>query len=218
MTIPLAVLGFFAVTLGWIGIPTTFPVLGNFSSNLFHHIMGSMAEAYGLPAEELPFNIGPLLVSVVVSVGGLFVGWLVYRNYGTDAAYAKDPMSRPDPMQRVLGPVYTVLQNKYYFDEFYDRVIVRPTKRLANWLYRFDDVLVIDPIVDGVGKLSQRFSDLSALFDTHVIDATVNGLGAVTDRVGAAVRTLQTGRVQNYLLLVLVTVSVLLAAFFLLPK
>jgi NADH:ubiquinone oxidoreductase subunit 5 (subunit L)/multisubunit Na+/H+ antiporter MnhA subunit len=69
-----------------------------------------------------------------------------------------------------------------------------------------------------VGKLSQRFSDLSALFDTHVIDATVNGLGAVTDRVGAAVRTLQTGRVQNYLLLVLVTVSVLLAAFFLLPK
>ncbi len=218
MIIPLAVLAFFAVTLGWIGIPTTFPVLGNLSSNPFHHIMGSMAEAYGFAAEELPFNIVPLLVSLVVALGGLFVGWLVYRNYSEDTAYAADPMRQPDPMQRTLGPIYTILQNKYYFDEFYDRILVRPIKRLANWLYHFDDVLVIDPIVDGVGKVSKRFSDVSALFDTHIIDATVNGVGVVTDRVGAAVRTLQTGRVQNYLLVALVTVSVLLGAFFLLPK
>jgi NADH:ubiquinone oxidoreductase subunit 5 (subunit L)/multisubunit Na+/H+ antiporter MnhA subunit len=95
---------------------------------------------------------------------------------------------------------------------------VRPTKRLANWLYRFDDLLVIDPIVDGVGKLTKRTSDLSGQFDTHVIDAAVNGLGAVTNWFGGAARTLQTGRVQNYLLLALVTISVLLGAFLLLPK
>jgi NADH-quinone oxidoreductase subunit L len=218
MVIPLAVLAFFAVTLGWIGIPTTFPVLGDFSSNPFHHIMGSMAEAYGFPAEELPFVLTPLLASIVVALGGLFVGWLVYRNYGADTAYADEPLRRPDPMQRALGPIYTVLQNKYYFDEFYDRAIVRPTKRLANWLYRFDDLLVIDPIVDGVGKLTKRTSDFSDQFDTHVIDAAVNGLGAVTGRFGSAARALQTGRVQNYLLLALVTISVLLGAFLLLPK
>jgi NADH-quinone oxidoreductase subunit L len=219
MIVPLAVLAFFAVTLGWIGIPTTFPMLGAFSSNPFHHIMGSMAEAYGFLAEELPPGVlTPLLASIIVALGGLLVGWLVYRNYGADAAYADEPLRRPDPLQRALGPIYMVLQNKYYFDEFYDRVIVRPTKRLANWLYRFDDLLVIDPIVDGVGKLTKRFSDFSEQFDTHVIDATVNGIGAVTGRFGSAARALQTGRVQNYLLLALVTISVLLGAFLLLPK
>jgi len=50
------------------------------------------------------------------------------------------------------------------------------------------------------------------------VDGIVNGIGAVTTAVGGAMRVIQTGRVQNYLLVMLVTVSVLLAAFLLLPK
>ena len=67
--------------------------------------------------------------------------------------------TRPGPIRLVpaLGRLYTVLQNKYYFDEFYYSVFVKGTQRLSSWLFRFDDLWVIDPIVDGVGKLGRRF-------------------------------------------------------------
>jgi NADH-quinone oxidoreductase subunit L len=218
MTIPLIVLGFFAVAAGWVGIPTTFPALGQFSSNPFHHLMGGMAEVYGFEAEELPFSLTPLAASLIVSLGGLFLGWLAYRKYGADGAFGVTPLARPDPMQRLLDGLYPVLQNSYYFDQLYNRLIVQPTKRLAQWLYRFDDLWVIDPIVDGAGRLGFRISEISRWFDTHVVDAAVNGVGAVTGQFGNAVRKLQTGEVQNYLLVALVTLSVLLGAFLLLPK
>ena len=54
--------------------------------------------------------------------------------------------------------------------------------------------------------------------DTHIVDAAVDGVGAVTSWFGGAVRLIQTGKAQNYLLVGLVTVSVLLGAFLLLPK
>ena len=45
MTIPLMVLAVCAVAVGWVGIPTTFPVLGNFSTNPLEHYIGGLAEA-----------------------------------------------------------------------------------------------------------------------------------------------------------------------------
>ena len=111
-----------------------------------------------------------------------------------------------------------MLKNKYYFDELYGKVFVKGSQRLANWLYRFDDLWVIDPIVDGVGKVGRRLSEIGQWFDTHIVDAAVNGIGAITDWFGSAVRVIQTGKAQNYLLVALVTVSVLLGAFLLLPK
>ena len=111
-----------------------------------------------------------------------------------------------------------MLQNKYYFDELYHRVFVKGTQRLANWLFRFDDLWVIDPIVDGVGKFGRWLSEIGRWFDYRIVDAAVNGIGAVTGWLGSAVRVIQTGKAQNYLLVGLVTVSVLLGAFLLLPK
>ena len=224
MTIPLMVLAVFAVALGWVGIPTTFPVLGNFSSNPLEHYIASLAEALRIEVVELPFNLVPLATSLVVALGGLFVGWLVYRKVRTAGINLErgEVLTAPeqfvDPLERPLGPVYRVLKNKYYFDEFYGKVFVKGTQRLANWLYRFDDLWVIDPIVDGVGKLGRRLSEIGQWFDTHVVDAAVNGIGAITGWFGSAVRVIQTGKAQNYLLVALVTVSVLLGAFLLLPK
>jgi len=54
--------------------------------------------------------------------------------------------------------------------------------------------------------------------DEHIVDGAVNGVAAVTGWCGGVVRLIQTGKAQNYLLVGLVTVSVLLGAFLLLPK
>jgi NADH-quinone oxidoreductase subunit L len=222
ITIPLMVLAVFAIGFGWLGIPTTFPVLGPLSPAFIHHQVGSLAGSFEIEAAELPFAVPPLLTSSVVALGGLLLGWLAYRGVSAIGEKPGDPAWSPlqivDPMARRLGRIYRVLQNKYYFDELYTKVFVKGTQRLANWLYRFDDLWVIDPIVDGVGRLWRRISEVGQLFDVKVVDGIVNGIGAVTTAVGSAMRVIQTGRVQNYLLVMLVTVSVLLAAFLLLPK
>lgn len=218
MTIPLMILAVFAVAFGWVGIPTTFPLLGQLSGNPFHHLMGGLAEALRIEAAELPFSAVPLLASLVVALGGLFLGWLVYRSVTDIGPQGEDALQFRDPLARPLGRVYTVLQNKYYFDEFYGRVFVKGVQRLANWLFRFDDAWVIDPIVDGVAALWRRISDWGQTFDERIVDGIVNGVGAITAAGGSVLRTLQTGRAQNYLLVGLVAVSVVLGVFLALPK
>jgi len=218
MTIPLMALAVFAIAFGWVGIPTTFPILGQLSSNPFHHLIGGLAEALHLEAAELPFDLAPLAICLISALGGLLLGWLAYRGVAQIGQRGDDALQLCDPLARPLGRVYTVLQNKYYFDEFYGKVFVKGVQRLANWLFRFDHVWVIDPIVDGVGKLWRRISDWGQTFDERVVDGIVNGVGAVTSAVGGAARVIQTGRVQNYLLVGLVAVSVMLGVFLVLPK
>jgi len=213
MTVPLMVLAVFAVAGGWIGIPKAFPVLGALSTNPFHHYIGSLAEALHIHAAELPFDAIPLLTSLVVALGGLFLGWLVYRGYA-----GRGERAALDPLQRPLGRLYPILQNKYYFDELYHRVFIKGTQRLANALFKFDSNVIDDTIVDGAGMVGRWLAQLSHRFDFHIVDGAVNGIGAVAGWLGSALRVIQTGKAQNYLLVGLVAVSLLLGAFLLLPK
>jgi NADH-quinone oxidoreductase subunit L len=213
MTVPLMVLAVFAVGLGWVGIPESFPGLGALSSNPFHHYIGSLAEALHIEAATLPFSPVPLLTSLVVALGGLFLGWTVYRGYA-----ARGQHDTLDPLARPLGRLYPILQNKYYFDELYHRVFIKGTQRLANALFKFDSDVVDDTIVDGVGLVGRWLAQLSHRFDFRFVDGAVNGIGAVAGWLGGALRVIQTGKAQNYLLVGLVAISLLLGAFLLLPK
>ena len=127
----------------------------------------------------------------------------------------RKPLAAPvDPLEKPLGFVYTLLKNKYYFDEIYMKFIVRPTIRLAQVAFTFDDKLVIDPIVDSVGRFGRWLSDwLRRTIDTPVVDGAVNGVGRATGWTGEFMRATQTGKVQNYLLVAAVTVVLLLALF-----
>jgi NADH-quinone oxidoreductase subunit L len=150
---------------------------------------------------------------MIVALGGLTLGYLVYRGYA-----ARAQSETLDPLAGPLGGLYRVLQNKYYFDELYYKVFVKGSQRLANWLFKFDDTWIIDPIVDGVGKLGRRLSEVGHWFDVNIVDAIVNGVGSVTGAFGSALRLLQTGKAQNYLFTVLLVLSVALGVFLLLPK
>src|SRR5512140_2248862 len=104
MTLPLVVLSVFAIGYGWVGIPEHFPGLGGLLPNWFHEFVGSTLAV--LP-EAAPFNWIPLATSLVVALGGLLIGWLVYRGVKT-------------PEQDFLQ--IPVLKNKWYFDEIYSVV------------------------------------------------------------------------------------------------
>ncbi len=203
MTVPLMILAVFAVAAGWVGIPEWFPGVGPLLGNPLGVMLGAQAEVYHLHYESLPPQSVPLLVSVVVSLGGIFLAWLVYGRKPLAAG-------QPDPLERWLGPIHTVLRHKYYFDELYGSLPkVRPALvvRFALWLtavLRAFDARVIDGIVNGIGYGGRRLArGLRLFFDELFVDGAVNGTGFVAQVAGSVLRFVQNGQVQFYLLIVL---------------
>ena len=197
MTWPLIILAVFATFLGLAGLPW---------ANHFYGLIGHYARVMGEEISHGAFN--PLVAGI--SLGVALLGWALAW-----AIYGRKPLTVPvDPLERSLGPVYTLLKNRYYIDQFYMSAIVRPVIALGRWAYEFDDHLVIDPIVDGVGRLGRWLADwLRRAVDNPIIDGAVNAVGRVTTWAGEYMRSTQTGQVQNYLLVVGVTVLMLLVLF-----
>jgi len=199
MTTPLVILAVFAVAYGWVGIPAEFPVLGGLIPNWLHEFVGGTLSQ---PPAELAFNAIPLLTSLVVALGGLYLGWFVYRNVNTPA---EDRLQIP------------VLKNKYYFDEFYDRVFVKPAYWFAeNIVYKFLDKGVIDGILHSFGPLTQGLgSTIRNYFDLPVINRFFgDGSADVTYWFGGKLRAVQTGRIQQYLMFALVIFIIVGAALY----
>ncbi len=191
MTWPLLILAVFAVFLGLAGTPW---------ANYFHRLVG---EAFPVT----PFMPVVAGLSTLLAVGGLFLGYLIY---------GRKPLAvgQPDPLQARLGAVYTWLQNKYYVDELYQGTIIRFSLWLAGLFYKFDDKWVVDPAVDGVGKLGNWLSQtLRTRVDDPIVDGAVNGVGYLTDWSGRGLRLIQTGRVQEYLLFGVTIVLMLLGLY-----
>lgn len=198
MTVPLIILAVFAISYGWVGIPEHFPLIGGLIPNWFHEFVGStLAE---IP-EGIGFSIVPLLTSLCVALGGLFLGWLVYHNVKTGAS---------DPLKKPLGPIHTLLKNKYYFDEIYDFLFVKPAYWIAETLVsKWMDNGVIDGILHGIAWVG---SNLGTLLRNYIDAPVVNGFGDMvgesTKKIGASMRPIQTGRIQSYMLTSLVVLIV----------
>ena len=189
MTVPLVVLSVFAIGYGWVGIPEHFPGLGGILPNWFHDFVGSTLAEH---PEAVAFSVIPLLTSIVVALGGLALGWRLYRN-------VQFPFE--DKLQIPL------LKNKYYFDEAYDVLFVRPAHWFAEtvvskWLDQglIDGILhVFGPITDRLGAFIRKYIDL------FIVNRFI-GDGSPTSHIGLAANSvaIQTGRIQQYLMFALV--------------
>ena len=192
MTTPLILISFFAIAAGWVGIPATFPVLGGIVPNWIEHFLEPYMEYMHLHAHHASFHVVPLAVSLLVALGGLGAGYLVYGQGLKEG--------QTDPVARLLGPIWWMWHRKYWIDELYQITIVLFTMWLSRFLALFDREWIIDWIVNGVGRLALRFADLTSAFDKFVVDGFVDGVGWVSDQAGHIARMLQDGRVQTYLL------------------
>jgi NADH-quinone oxidoreductase subunit L len=194
MTLPLVILAVFAVAIGWAGISETFPVIGGLFPNFIHEFIGGTLTE--LP-ETLPFSIWPLIVSLVVALGGLSMGWLVYRNQKAGAE---------DPLKIALGPVHIVLKNKYYFDEIYNRIFVRPAYWLAdNFTNQILDRGIIDGVLHFIARVASNVGGiLRNYFDKPVVNGFGDFIGEGIKKIGRGLKFIQTGKVQQYLLMALV--------------
>lgn len=193
MTLPLVVLAFFAVTAGWVGIPESFPGLGGLIPNWFEEFVGSMLTTHPQAAGH---SLVPLFTSLTVALGGLLLGWLVYRGVRT----------REDPLKKPLGGIYKVLQNKYYVDELYAILFYRPATWLAETLtYKWLDKGVIDGFLHGIAHFGIWLGGvLRNFFDLPVINGAGDTVASSTRGLGTFMRTLQKGKVQQYMLIAMV--------------
>lgn len=196
MTTPLVVLSVFAVGYGWLGISEHFPLLGGLIPNWFHGFVGgTLLEE----PETLPFSIIPLLTSLVVALGGLTLGWLVYKDVKA---------GQSDPLEKPLAGLYPFLKNKWYFDEFYSFYVIKPMNWISEVFTPAMDRTVIDGILHSVARLALSIGNiLRNYFDKPIINELIGDGTANLFWRGQAIRFSQTGRVQSYLL---VSVSVLL--------
>jgi NADH-quinone oxidoreductase subunit L len=203
MTLPLVVLAVFAVAAGWVGIPEDFPLIGGIIPNWFHEFVSGTLIKH---PKTIHFNPIPLLTSLVVALGGLFLGWRVYRDVKA---------GEPDPLERPLGSVYTLLKNKYYFDEIYDLIFIRPAYWFAEtFVSGWVDRELIDGFLHFVGRASLRLgSFLRNFIDLPIVNGAADRLSEGVKWFGHSIRIIQTGRVQGYLIVGTFFAGLLLAYF-----
>lgn len=204
---PLVILALFATFLGLAGVPEDFPLLGPLlGHNPFHGYVGHMLGLLGEHGASAGVQWGVMAGSLGIALGGLGLAWLVYGRRPLAAG-------EPDPLRGVLGPFYTLLERRYYIDEFYAATVVRFVLWLSSVCSQFDTSWVIDPFVNAVGRLTAWLATVLDVFDLRVVDGAVNGVGALASGLGRRLRQVQTGQVQDYLLVVATTVLLLVAIF-----
>jgi len=102
-----------------------------------------------------------------------------------------------------------LLKNKYWIDEFYERVFMRPAAWVANVLVSvWIDKIVLDGILHWIGRAGLsvgRF--LRSKFDLPVINTGLETVfGQSPLYVGNGMKRAQTGRVQEYIIMAMIVV------------
>jgi NADH-quinone oxidoreductase subunit L len=177
MLAPLMVLAVLSFVGGWVGIPAFMGGSNHFENYLAPVIktaastsstaMEHVSEAAGQPGEEKQENPGEewalALTSVAVALVGLFLAWWMY---------VKRP-ELPDRITSRIHGLYTTVLHKYYVDEGYGLLFIRPLLALSTFVFW-----------RGV--------------DQGIIDGAVNGAGTVSKGIGNELRRMQSGNIRSY--------------------
>ena len=154
MTVPLVILAVGSILSGWLGAPEY--LWGSRWDHYLEGIFGAQ-EHHGSVTTELMVT----LLTLVVVAAGIFSAFLKYGRTG--AGVDREPAHL----------LYRLSLNKYYVDEVYDFLFVRPFAACARFFAR--------------------------VFDPWIIDGAVNGVAASVQGFSWVWRGLQTGNVQHYL-------------------
>jgi NADH-quinone oxidoreductase subunit L len=192
MTTPLAILAFFAIALGAIGTPA-WP--------WFRAFLDGRAAEFSFSEFNEPGLMALMTTSALVVFMGLGLGWWIYGNRSAKA-------EEPDAFQKALPPVWAVLRDKLYVDEFYGATVIAFYwwwARVADWI----DRRVWSGIVAAVALVFRDLANLNRFLDTNVVDGGFDKGCEELATGGGLMARAQSGRVQTYLRLLAAAVVVL---------
>ncbi len=107
--------------------------------------------------------------------------------------------------------LYRISNREWYFNELYNFVFIQSVEKLSVLSYKFDRT-VIDGLVSGIAGLTKTISVIADWFDRKIIDGLVNATGSLSKYIGRFFRNFQSGRLQHYLM----TMLLVLLSFFIL--
>lgn len=194
MTVPLMALAGLAIVGGLINFPGVHP-LTDFLGHTLQHVH---------PTE---FNLIVALLSTVLALVAIGLAWSLYGRRTMAAGEA-------DPLRRLIGPLFTAVNSKWWVDEFYDWLIVRRYVASAWFLaetvdWRFWHDWFHDSLLASSFRRGARW--LADGFDLPVVDGAFLGLARLVRSLAGRLRTLQTGYVRNYALSIFVGLLLMLS-------
>ncbi len=182
MGIPLLVLAGLATIGGWMNIPEAmrsgllgffglFPgeMLGQWLEPVTYDAYALQTERLGSAAYSAPLGGGEVLWAALSTVAAALVVVFSFRWFSARRDWG------------VAGSVGAFISRKWYFDELYDRAVVKPVLSLSRWCWRIVDDRLIDGFVNFVGGAARLTAWLSSLFQTGRVNmyAFVVTLGAL---------------------------------------
>jgi NADH-quinone oxidoreductase subunit L len=175
VTIPLVLLAIPSIAIGWFAIQ---PLLfGDFFGGAIsvlpaHDVLARLGHEFHSPAAFVMHGIkGP---AFWLAMGGVATAWWVYlKNPGLSTEIA-----------RRINRLYELLVNKYYFDDFNEKIIATGGRAIGNFLWQTGD----EKIIDG-----------------GLVNGTANGIGWIAERV----RGIQSGYLYHYAFVMIVGFAVL---------
>ena len=155
MTIPLIILAVLSIVGGYIGVPHA---LGG--HNIIHKYLS--VELSKIPAGiHHSINLELLLMagSVLIALIGISIAYLFY---------IKNTLL-PEKISKKTSQLNKLLFNKYYIDEIYSFIILKPILNISKALWKFFDCLIIDGAVNGVGRLALNLGAFFRRFQTGFV-------------------------------------------------
>ncbi len=171
MTIPLIVLAILSIIGGFINVPEVFTKGGEKLTQFLSPVVPNVETTVSHSTEWLLMGL-----TTVIAIVAIVIAWLRYKNY----------------KEEQLGAFGKVLQNKWYVDELYQGIVVKPINKL--------------------GAFANNTLEKSG------IDALVNGVGRLVNYSGRQLRWLQSGQVGSYVLLMVISMVIFFVIEFFLRK
>jgi NADH-quinone oxidoreductase subunit L len=197
MTVPLVILAFFAIALGAIGTPA-WPWFRAFLNGIPAQFAWSGFSEPGLGLL--------ILTSSVIVFLGLGIGWWLYGN--------KSPKpEEPDVLESAVPPIWAVLRDRLYIDEFYGVTVIAFYKwcaRVADWFDRW----IWGGLVRLVARVFGLWAQLNRWLDTYGVDGSFDKACEEFSTAGGLLARVQNGRVQIYLRILALAVVALVAILF----
>jgi len=203
MTVPLMVLAVLSVVGGWVGInqAVAFGADVNFFEHWLEPVFAPAGRITAWHAEHAAAaghlephpGLGVEWLFIAMALAVATAGWVAARHLY---------VTRPELPARIaarLGAAYQLVLEKYYIDEVYRFLFVDSLLGFSRGL-AWIDARVVDGVVNGAASLTVASGRASSEADRLGVDGTVNAVGHLVYGGSSVYRRLQTGRIQNYAL------------------
>jgi NADH-quinone oxidoreductase subunit L len=211
---PLVLLAVFAVGVGWT-LPSQMPgllanlgvenlldnarpvgQLGNKTGVLMSNLIVPDEHASHADAIKTPAGWSAILVALAGIAGATIV-------------YLWEVISAVT-LRRYLNVLYHATWNKWWFDELYDFIFVKPTHFISAFIAHIVDRGLIDSILHFFAWLYRQLSTVvSVVGDRWIIDNNVDRFAEKTWNLGLSLRSVQPGRLRQYVMFIVVCTIVL---------